>query len=246
VAVAAALTGRLAHPAELGREPEIAEPESFLVDDSMILPPPPSNKESPIRMGPNIVPLPELEPLPDSLKLKVLLKLGDNITTDDILPGGANVLPLRSNIPAISKHVCELKAPGFADKACEEGDVAMLGGENYGQGSSREHAALGPRYLGVRIVLAKSFARLYRANLINFGVLPISILDGVYQKVEQEDIMEITDLHRSLEEGRKISVRVPDRGIEFEGRLDLSPREREILLAGGRLNYEKQRLTDNI
>jgi predicted aconitate hydratase len=242
VAVAAAITGRLVHPALLGTAPNIAEPEKFLVNDSMIIPPPDNGEEVSIRMGPNIVPLPELEPLPGSMKLKLLLKLGDNITTDDILPGGAKVLPLRSNLPAISRHVYELRSPGFADKAREEGSVAILGGENYGQGSSREHAALGPRFLGVRAVFAKSFARLHRANLINFGVLPIWVRDEEYQQVEEGDDMEIADLQRSVEEGEKVVVRLTNKGVDFKGRLDLSLRERQILLAGGRLNFEGRRL----
>ncbi len=244
VAVAAAITGRLVHPAMLGNEPDIAEPEKFLVNDSMIIPPPDNGEEISVRMGPNIVPLPELEPLPGSMKLKLLLKLGDNITTDDILPGGAKVLPLRSNLPAISRHVYESRSPGFADKAGEEGSVAILGGENYGQGSSREHAALGPRFLGVRAVFAKSFARLHRANLINFGVLPIWVRDEEYQQVEEGDNMEIADLHRSVEEGEKVVVRLTNKGVDFKGRLDLSLRERQILLAGGRLNFEGRRLAE--
>jgi aconitate hydratase len=244
VAVAAAITGRLVHPALLGTAPEIAEPEKFLVNDSMIIPPPDNGEEISVRMGPNIVPLPELEPLPGSMKLKLLLKVGDNITTDDILPGGAKVLPLRSNLPAISRHVYELRSPGFADKAQEEGAVAILGGENYGQGSSREHAALAPRFLGVRAVFAKSFARLHRANLINFGVLPIWVRDEEYQQVEEGDDMEIADLHRSVEEGEKVVVRLTNKGVDFKGRLAFSLRERQILLAGGRLNFEGRRLAE--
>jgi aconitate hydratase len=244
VAVAAAITGRLVHPALLGTAPDIAEPEKFLVNDSMIIPPPDNGEEISVRMGPNIVPLPELEPLPGSMKLKLLLKVGDNITTDDILPGGAKVLPLRSNLPAISRHVYELRSPGFADKAQEEGAVAILGGENYGQGSSREHAALAPRFLGVRAVFAKSFARLHRANLINFGVLPIWVRDEEYQQVEEGDDMEIADLHKSVAEGEKVVVRLTNKSVDFKGRLDLSLRERQILLAGGRLNFEGRRLAE--
>ncbi|MBW1796950.1 MAG: aconitate hydratase [Deltaproteobacteria bacterium] len=242
VAVAAAVTGRLAHPGELGPAPNIAEPEKFLVDDSMIIAPPDSGKEYSVRMGPNIMPLPELEALPDSLRVRLLLKLGDNITTDDILPGGARVLPLRSNLPAISRYVYELMSPGFADEAAKEDAVAILGGENYGQGSSREHAALAPRYLGTRAVLAKSFSRLYRANMINFGILPILVTDKEYQQVGEGDDMEIADLHRAVAEGDKVIIKVPNKGIEFAGRLELSIRERQILLAGGRLNFEGQNL----
>ncbi len=241
VAVAAAVSGRFSDPAGLGRVPEITDPEAFLVDDAMILPPAPEGKTVDIRMGPNIKPLPELAPLPDALELRLMLKLEDNITTDDILPGGAKVLPLRSNLPAISKHVCELKAPGFAEKACEASAVAILGGENYGQGSSREHAALAPRYLGVRAVFAKSFARLHRANLINFGVLPVWINDAEYDRMAEGDRIVLTDLHRRVAESDRVTIRLPEKEMELGGRLLLSERERRILLAGGRLNFQRNR-----
>ena len=238
VAVAAALTGRLVHPAELGALPDVADPEIFLVDDSMIIPPPAKTDEITIRMSPNIKPLPELDQLPDYLKLKLLLKLGDNITTDDILPGGSRVLPLRSNLPAISQHVYALKAPGFAGKARSNGDVVILGGENYGQGSSREHAALAPRFLGVRAVLAKSFARLHRANLINFGVLPVLVRNREYDQMEQGDEIELVDIRKTVAERVEIIIKLMKKGQELTGRLDLSQRERKVLLAGGRLNLD--------
>ncbi|MCK4784495.1 MAG: aconitate hydratase, partial [Desulfobacteraceae bacterium] len=238
VAVAAALAGRLVHPAELGALPDVADPEIFLVDDSMIIPPPAKTDEITIRMSPNIKPLPELDQLPDYLKLKLLLKLGDNITTDDILPGGSKVLPLRSNLPAISQHVYALKAPGFAGKARSDGDVVILGGENYGQGSSREHAALAPRFLGVRAVLAKSFARLHRANLINFGVLPVLVRNREYDQMEQGDEIELVDVRKTVAENAEIIINLMKKGQELTGRLDLSQRERKVLLAGGRLNLD--------
>ena len=239
VAVAAALAGRLVHPAELGALPDVADPEIFLVDDSMIIPPPAKTDEITIRMSPNIKPLPELDQLPDYLKLKLLLKLGDNITTDDILPGGSKVLPLRSNLPAISQHVYALKAPGFAGKARSDGDVVILGGENYGQGSSREHAALAPRFLGVRAVLAKSFARLHRANLINFGVLPVLVRNREYDQMEQGDEIELVDVRKTVAENAEIIINLMKKGQELTGRLDLSQRERKVLLAGGRLNLHR-------
>ncbi|MBW1702120.1 MAG: aconitate hydratase [Deltaproteobacteria bacterium] len=238
VAVAAALAGRLVHPAELGALPDVADPEIFLVDDSMIIPPPAKTDEITIRMSPNIKPLPELDQLPDYLKLKLLLKLGDNITTDDILPGGSKVLPLRSNLPAISQHVYALKAPGFAEEARSDGDVVILGGENYGQGSSREHAALAPRFLGVRAVLAKSFARLHRANLINFGVLPVLVRNREYDQMEQGDEIELVDVRKTVAENAEIIINLMKKGQELTGRLDLSQRERKVLLAGGRLNLD--------
>ena len=244
VAVAAALTGRLVHPSELGAQQEGVHPKRFLIDDSMIICPPSHPDKITIRMGPNIKPLPELEQMQNSLRLKLLLKVKDNITTDDILPGGAKVLPVRSNLPAISEFVFALKAPGFAEKAKIEGPVAILGGKNYGQGSSREHAALAPRYLGVMVVLVQSFARLHRANLINFGILPVVIKDEDYEQIEQGDILEIMGLRKAVAESDELVVRVKHKAVEFAGRLELSQRERKILLAGGCLNFCRQELAD--
>jgi aconitate hydratase len=244
VAVAAALTGRLCHPEELGTPPDVTDPEVFKVDDSMIVIPPADGKNVAIRMGPNIKPLPVFDPMPDFMSLDLILKLGDNITTDDILPGGAKVLPLRSNLPAISEFVFSLKAPGFAAKSKASNGVAILGGMNYGQGSSREHAALAPRYLGVRAVLAESFARLHRANLINFGVLPVLISHEAYQRIEQDDKIEIIGLHGALAGGEEITIRVEEKTDQFIGKLDLSKREREILLSGGCLNFYRSKLGD--
>ena len=242
VAVAAALTGRLGHPRDLGTPPEIKVPASFDIDDSMIIPPPKNGKDISIRTGPNIRPLPDLQPLPDALEVKVLLKLDDNITTDDILPGGAKVLPLRSNLPEISKHVYALKSPGFANKAREENDIAIVGGQNYGQGSSREHAALAPRYLGVRVILAESFARLHRANLINFGVLPLLIKKAQYNSIRENDHIEVSNLHKALKKNEPVFLKSKNCGLELQLEPDFSKREREILLVGGQLNVIRNRL----
>ncbi|MCD6305540.1 MAG: aconitate hydratase [Deltaproteobacteria bacterium] len=245
-AVAASLTGRLTDPRELGDPPGVAEPDAFLVDDSMILPPPDEGGGVTVRMGPNIKPLPNLEPLPDEIKMALLLKVGDNITTDDILPGGAKVLPLRSNLPAIPQHVYALKAPGFAAKAGQAEAVAILGGENYGQGSSREHAALAPRYLGVRAVLAKSFARLHLANLINFGILPLMVEKQAYDRMEEGETIALAGLHHTVETLDRVEVKCEKMGFVFEAGLNLSGRERNIILAGGRLNYERARLSKRV
>ena len=242
VAVAAALTGRFVHPEYLGTPPSVEDPEDFPIDDSMIIPPPAHPGAVTVRMGPNIKPLPELEHMPDTLHLKILLKVKDNITTDDILPGGAKVLPLRSNLPAISEFVFASTAPGFAERAKAAAGVAILGGENYGQGSSREHAALAPRYLGVRTVLAKSFARIHRANLINFGVLPLLIGDEGYSQITECNDIEISDLHAALTEKDGVVIRVRGKALTCEGRLDLSKQERDILLAGGRLNFYRHKV----
>lgn len=243
-AVAAALNGCLMDPRELGEAPHVQEPERYFVDDSMISSPSDVVGETAVCMGCNIKPLPTLDALPDEMHLDVLLKMGDHITTDDILPGGARVLPLRSNLPAISEHVYGLKAPEFAAKARQHETVAILGGENYGQGSSREHAALAPRYLGVRAVLARSFARLHRANLINFGVLPLLITGDVYERLEEGDRIALSGLHHGLSVSDTVSVVCETIGFSFEALLDLSGRERRILLAGGRLNYERDRVTE--
>lgn len=245
VAVAAAITGQLVHPSKLGHPPKLKEPERFLIDDSMIIPPPPNSENITIRMGPNIKPLPEFEPLPDSLKLKLLLKLKDNVTTDDILPGGSKVMALRSNLPAISEHVFALKSPGFLKKAKATDTIAILGGENYGQGSSREHASLAPRYLGVRSILALSFARLYRANLINFGIIPVLIKEEEYNKLEAEDCLELADIRKAVLESDEITIMVPQKDFEFKGYLQLSRREKEILLEGSCLNFYRHKLTEN-
>jgi aconitate hydratase len=242
VAVAAALTGRLVHPEYLGSPPSVEDPEDFSIDDSMIIPPPAHPGAATVRMGPNIKPLPELEPMPDTLHLKILLKVKDSITTDDILPGGAKVLPLRSNLPAISEFVFASTAPAFAERAKAAAGVAILGGENYGQGSSREHAALAPRHLGVRTVLAKSFARIHRANLINFGVLPLLIGDEGYSQITEGDDIEISDLHAALTENDGVVIRVRGKALTCEARLNLSRQERDILLAGGRLNFHRRKL----
>ncbi|TET36959.1 MAG: aconitate hydratase [Planctomycetota bacterium] len=239
IAVVAALSGRLTNPRETGNRPEIKDPDQIVPDDSMIIKPPENGEAVTVRMGPNIKPLPELDPVPDELNVNILLKLGDNVTTDDILPGGAKVLPLRSNLPAISKHTFALKAPDFARRAGESGDIAIAGGHNYGQGSSREHAALAPRYLGVRVVLAMSFARLHRANLINFGVLPVIISREVYDKLEARQDIVITGIHKALAESSVTSVTVSGNSFTFKGSLDLSDRERKVILAGGKLNLLK-------
>jgi len=242
VAVAAALTGRLVHPRELGTPSVVKDPENFAIDDSMIISPSSHPEEITVHMGPNIKPIPRFEPMPDALNLKVLLKANDNITTDDILPGGNKVLPLRSNLPAISEFVFASLAPGFAEKTTAETGVAIVGGKNYGQGSSREHAALAPRYLRIRTVLAKSFARLHRANLINFGVLPLVINDECYNEMTEGDYIQLNNLRIALTERGKVLIRVKNKRFECEGKLELSMRERMILIAGGRLNVYREKI----
>ena len=241
VAAAAAIEGRIVHPEEVfGKEPKIELPDEFYIDDSMIIPP--SKEKIEIRMGPNIKPIPELDPLPEDLELEIALKLGDNITTDDILPAGAKILPLRSNIERISQFTFHQIKPDFYKIAKEKGNIAIVGGENYGQGSSREHAALAPRYLGVRMVLAKSFARLHRANLINFGIVPVIIDEDAYNVLKEGMKIYVEGIRDAISNSDKIRIRAKEK--EIEGKLILSDRERKILLFGGRIGYYREKLRE--
>ncbi|MCS5697108.1 aconitate hydratase [Desulfofundulus thermocisternus] len=240
-AAATALTGRLTDPRELGIPPVVALPEKFHVDDRMILPPADNPDDVEIVRGPNIKPLPVAGPLPESIEGRVLIKVGDNITTDHIMPAGARVLPLRSNIPAMSEYVFTAVDPSFPRRAREAGGGIIVGGENYGQGSSREHAALVPMYLGVKAVLAKSFARIHRDNLINFGILPLTFIEPAdYDRLERDDVLQIDGLHRALREEAELEVKNVTRGFTIRARAQLTPRQVEIILAGGLLNYTRR------
>jgi len=235
-AVATALTGKLTDPRTLGAAPEIALPEIYLVNDNMILKPLPEAEAAGVEIvrGPNIAPLPSFPPLGDVLEGPALLKVGDNITTDHIMPAGAKVLPLRSNIPLISKHVFESVDPGFHDRALLSGGGFILGGENYGQGSSREHAALAPKYLGVKAVVVKSFARIHLANLINFGIVPLTFADPAdYDRIDEGDRLEVSigDL------GGAVMMTDVTKGIRISLVHGLSLSDAEILKAGGKLPW---------
>ncbi|RUM87468.1 MAG: aconitate hydratase [Thermodesulfatator sp.] len=245
-AVASAVRGVITDPRELGEYPKIKLPEKFVLNDTLLLPPLPEEEARRVEIvrGPNIVPLPRFDPLPEDLEGEILLKVGDNITTDHIMPAGAKILPLRSNLPAISEYVFSALDPDFSRKALalkEKGRaVVVLGGENYGQGSSREHAALAPRYLGVRLKIAKSFARIHKANLINFGILPAVLADPAdYERLEAGDKVHIAGIRKALSQGLKeVYMEVEGRG-EIPLRLELTQRDREILLAGCLLNLVK-------
>jgi len=241
VAAAAMLTGAITDPRTLGEPVEVSVPESFLVDDGMIILP--SNKPDEVEVvrGPNIKPLTIASKLADELAGSVLLKTGDNITTDDIMPAGSKILPLRSNIPAISQHVFVGIDSSFADRAKAAGGGFIVGAENYGQGSSREHAALAPMYLGVKAVIAKSFARIHRANLVNFGILPLTFADPAdYDRVNQDDELVISGVRGRLEDSAVLTVKNVTQSTTFEVRHDLSARQISIVLAGGMLNYTKK------
>jgi aconitate hydratase len=241
VAAACALKGVITDPRRLGpRSPRILMPKRFLIDDRMILKPSKTPIEVVVERGPNIRSLPIQTPLENMVEGPVLLKVGDNITTDHILPAGAKILPLRSNIPAISKHLFERVDPGFYERAEQSGGGFVVGGENYGQGSSREHAALAPMYLKIRAILAKSYARIHRANLINFGILPLLFKDPEeFQNIQQGDQLKIESLRDRLRVNRTLTVKNVTQGRDFEVHHGLNQREIDILFAGGLLNYTR-------
>jgi len=241
VAIACALRGSITDPRKLGsRPPRIFMPKKFLIDDSLILPPSSKPEKVVIERGPNIKPLPLRGSLEDSIEGSVILKVGDNITTDDILPAGAKILPLRSNIPAISDYLFERIDAHFAERTKQLGGGFVVGGENYGQGSSREHAALAPMYLGIKAILTKSYARIHRSNLINFGVLPLTFQDpDDFSKIQPGDHLQMTHLRSALQEEGLLKIENVTQKRIFEVSHGLNSREREILLAGGLLNYTR-------
>ena len=242
-AAVSALTGVMTDPRTLGEMPQFELPEKFLINDNMIeLPAEEKDMDSvEILRGPNIAGYPETSPLADSLTLPCSLKVGDNITTDHIMPAGAKILPLRSNIPAISQHCFTVCDESFPKRAKELGVSAVVGGENYGQGSSREHAALAPLYLGVNAVIVKSFARIHKANLINAGILPLTFKNpGDYDIISQGDTVELSGLRETVKNGGDIVAKVKGKEIALD--LDISERDREILLAGGLLDYTRENL----
>lgn len=241
VCVACAVTGKITDPRDLGEYPNIPWPDSFVLDDSGIVPPLPDSDaaSAQITRGPNIRPLPLRQPMELLLRGKVLIRVGDNISTDAIMPAGAKILPLRSNIPAISEYVFYWLDPEFAKRAKESQGGFIVGGENYGQGSSREHAALAPMYLGVKAVLAKSFARIHRANLINFGILPLEFLNpSDFDRVGQGTEIAIDGVTGALKEG-KTAIDAIAGSERIALRMDYTPRQRSVLISGGLLNHIK-------
>lgn len=240
VAAACAITGTITDPRDLGVAFQSVDiPEKYVLDDRMFIFPPSDGKSVEILRGPNIKPLPTRDRIAPKLSGKVLLKVGDNITTDHIMPAGAKVLPLRSNVPAISQYVFEAIDPSFPKRAKEEGGGFIVGGTNYGQGSSREHAALAPMYLGVKGVITKAFARIHLANLINFGILPLTFVNEAdYDKVEANDVLE---LDTSNLEQKPIMLKNVTKGIDIPMTHTLTSRDLEIVKAGGTLAYVKSR-----
>lgn len=243
-ATASALQGEITDPRTLGIPyPRIADPEHPLLNLELFLPP--LNEEEAGRVelikGQNIVALPEFEPLPDRLQAPVLLRVGDNISTDEIMPAGARVLPYRSNIPKISEFVFQSIDETYSRRASESGDHTIAAGHNYGQGSSREHAALAPRYLGLRLVIAQSFARIHWQNLINFGILPLVFADeSELEQVSPDDVLVIENPADQLAAGKTIAIENKSQHQRLEMRHDLSARQIEIVVAGGLINWTRQ------
>jgi predicted aconitate hydratase len=242
VCAASAIAGEITDPRDLGTSRRFRLPSRYIVDDSGILPPAPDPAQVQIRRGPNIKPLPTRGPLEDPIAGEVLIKLGDNISTDTILPAGAQVLPLRSNIPAIAEFVFHYPDPTFVGRAKVRGGGIIVAGQNYGQGSSREHAAMCPMYLGVKAILTKSFARIHHDNLVNFGVVPLTFAhEADYDAIEPGDVLEMRDIGRQVRHGSNtLDMLNISKGTTIITHLNLLPRLRQILLAGGLLNFVGQ------
>lgn len=244
VAAASALTGYLTDPRDLGQAPTVEMPEHFTINDNMIEPPAAPEEAASIEVlrGPNIKPFPKTEPLPESITAKAVLKVGDNITTDHIMPAGAKILPYRSNIPHLSQFCFGVCDESFPERIKAEGKGIIIGGANYGQGSSREHAALVPLYLGVKAVITKSFARIHVANLVNAGILPFTFANEAdYDRIDQMDQLELADIRTAMENNTPVILKNLTKNEEYP--LDashLSARQRAMLLCGGLLDYTRE------
>lgn len=245
VAAYSALTGVLSDPRELGEPLHIEMPEKFVVNDNMIeMPASPEEADKvEVLYGPNIKPFPTTEKLPESITAKAILKVGDDITTDHIMPAGAKILPYRSNIPYLSQFCFAVCDKTFAERCKAEGKGIIIGGANYGQGSSREHAALVPLYLGIKAVITKSFARIHCANLINAGILPLNFENEAdYDKISQGDELSLPNIKEEIEAGKPVVLKNLTTGESYELKYDLSKRQKDIILAGGLLNYTRESL----
>jgi aconitate hydratase len=242
-AAASALTGVLTDPRTLGDAPVISMPDSFLINDNMILEPAPEGNDVEVVRGPNIKPFPVNSELPERVEGVTLIKVGDNITTDHIMPSNAKLLPYRSNIPYLAEYCMAPVDPEFAKRAKENGGGFIVGGSNYGQGSSREHAALAPLQLGIKGVVAKSFARIHMANLINSGILPMTFADEAdYDRIKQGDNLVLENIREQIKSGNEIVLENRSTGEKIKVNMALSDRQVDIILAGGLLNYTKKQL----
>lgn len=245
VAAYSALTGVLSDPRELGEPLHIEMPEKFVVNDNMIeMPASPEEADKvEVLYGPNIKPFPTTEKLPENITAKAILKVGDDITTDHIMPAGAKILPYRSNIPYLSQFCFAVCDKTFAERCKAEGKGIIIGGANYGQGSSREHAALVPLYLGIKAVITKSFARIHCANLINAGILPLNFENEAdYDKISQGDELSLPNIKEEIEADKPVVLKNLTTGESYELKYDLSKRQKDIILAGGLLNYTRESL----
>ncbi|MFW6088109.1 MAG: aconitate hydratase [Gemmatimonadota bacterium] len=253
-ATASVITGRITDPRDLARELNLSYPrdipdEDVLVSTEWLVPPPPPEESAKVelRKGPNIVSLPDMPPLPDELSLTVLIRLDDDVSTDEIMPAGNAVLPFRSNVPEIAKFVFRPIDEAFHDRAIaarDDGGGAVVAGHNYGQGSSREHAALAPRHLGIRAKIVKSYARIHRENLVNFGILPLTFVDpDDFDRIERGDVLRMTGLTATLRAGDPVTVQIVRDGREagdFQARPALNERDVGLLLAGGALSAREE------
>ncbi len=245
VAAVSAITGVLTDPRTLGEMPKFDLPEEFIINDNMVVTPATEDEAAAVEIlrGPNIKPFPKTSPLEDKIECKCSLKVGDNITTDHIMPAGAKILPLRSNIPAISKYCFTVCDEEFPERAEALGKSIIVGGANYGQGSSREHAALAPLHLGVKAVLVKSFARIHRSNLINAGILPLTFKnESDYEKISQGDDLMIENLTDAVNSGSEIVLKNKTTNEEIICLCNLTDRTKAIILAGGLLSYTKENI----
>lgn len=241
-AAISAIRGVLTDPRELGEMPDFRLPETFVINDNMITLPADEKDADKVEIlkGPNIKSYPKTSPLADSLSVQCSLKVGDNITTDHIMPAGSKILPLRSNIPEISKYCFSAVDETFPQRALDLGSSVIVGGSNYGQGSSREHAALAPLYLGIKAVIVKSFARIHKANLVNAGILPLTFENEAdYDKISQSDTLEFSDLRNAVAKDSVIYATLSSTGEKIPLNLELSERERKIILDGGLLDYTR-------
>jgi len=245
-AAASALKGVITDPRTLGKAPKVREPEQVTVDVNLLDAPLPYEEAKKVQLhkGPNIASIPEMEELPEHMEVPILLKMGDNISTDEILAGGSRVLPYRSNLPEISKFCFEIIDETYYErgkKTAEQGGHAIVGGFNYGQGSSREHAALAPRYLGLRVALVKDFARIHWQNLVNFGILPLTFMNVEdYDTLEKGDVLVLKDVRNKIKQSNEFAVELKDKNKEIMVNHSLSPRQIDIILLGGLINWVRQ------
>jgi aconitate hydratase len=241
VAAVSALKGELTDPRSFDLPTEIQMPEVLPAIDHLFVWPSDHAEAVDVVRGPNIKPLPGGRAMPETIEGEVLIRLGDDITTDDIMPAGAHIMSLRSNIPAISEYVFSRLEPDFAKTARDKGGGFVVAGRNYGQGSSREHAALAPMVLGIKGVIARSFARIHRANLINFGILPMTFMtDDELERIQSGDHLSIEGILTLLKKGSALGVVNTTQGGTFEVRVDLDPREKDVVMSGGLLEFLRQ------